>query len=332
MPWQSGATPCGEQIETIIQASGDFIDTFVAAGSGGLSVPVGLDFGPDGNLYVASSSTNSVLRYSGADGSFIDAFVPAGSGLSTPTGLVFGPDDDLFVCSLGGDKVLRFDGATGAPLGDFVTAGSGGLDAPRGLTFGPDGHLYVAEEVHDAVSRYDGATGAFLDVFVTAGSGGLDRANDVAFGPDGVLYVASLNNDQVLCYDGTTGTFLHAAPSDALDGPAWLTVGCPTATADAPGGAVPRAGLTVEPNAPNPFHGRTTVAFTLPVAGPARVTVVDLVGRAVARLLDADLPAGRHTVRWDGRLADGRVAPAGVYFLRVRSGGEVQGPKMLLLR
>jgi sugar lactone lactonase YvrE len=313
-------------------ATGAFVDIFVAAGSGGLNVPVGLDFGPDGSLYVASYSTSSVLRYDGVTGAFIDAFVPTGSGLNGPTGIVFGPDGNLYVCSREGDKVLYFDGTTGVPLGDFVTAGSGGLDAPRGLTFGPDGHLYVAEEVHDAVSRYDGTTGAFIDVFVAAGSGGLDRANDVAFGPDGMLYVASVNTDQVLCYDGASGAFVRALPGGVLDGPAWLAAGCPSASVDVPRGAIPRASLTVGPNVPNPFSPRTTVEFTLGKPGHTQVTVVDVAGRVLATLLDRPLPAGRHLVAWDGRLADGRAAVTGVYFLRVRSGGAVQGLKMVLLR
>src|SRR5437879_4558106 len=41
---------------------------FVPPGSGGLSSPRGLAFGPYGNLYVSSTSTNSVLRYDGETG------------------------------------------------------------------------------------------------------------------------------------------------------------------------------------------------------------------------------------------------------------------------
>jgi outer membrane protein assembly factor BamB len=326
------ASQNNDQVLRYNVATGAFVDIFVTAGSGGLDVPVGLDFGPDGNLYVASASGNSVLRYDGGTGAYIDTFVPNGSGLNIPTGILFGPDDNLYVCSHSSDKVLRFDGTTGATMGDFVAAGSGGLDSPRGLTFGPDGNLYVAEEINDSVRRYNGKTGAFIDIFVAGGSGGLDRANDVAFGPDGLLYVASFNNNKLLCFDGANGAFLYELPDSPLIGPAWLAVGCETSTTDVPVGPRPRAGLSIEPNVPNPFALQTTIGFTLPVAGHAQATVVNIAGRIVASLLDRDLPAGRHSVQWNGRDNDGRVVPAGVYFLRVRSGGAARGLTMLRMQ
>ncbi len=313
-------------------ATGEFMDTFVADGSGGLDIPVGLAFGPDGNLYVASYQTHEVLRYGGADGAFIDAFVPYGSGLNGPTGLVFGPDGDLYVCSFLGDKVLRFDGETAAPLGDFVTVRSGGLDAPRGLVFGPDGNLYVSEQYNDSVRRYDGTTGAFIDVFVPGGSGGLDRANDLVFGLDGMLYVAGYDNGSVLRYDGASGAFLDELPPDFLNGPNWVSVGCQAIPTAVPGPAPRRLDLQVEPAAPNPFNPRTTVVFTLAAPGHTTVRVLDVAGRVVATLLEADLPSGRHAVGWDGRTGAGPGAPSGIYFVSVRSGAARESAKVLLLR
>ena len=70
--------------------TGAFIDSFVAMGSGGLSSPRPLIFGPDGNLYVGDYGNGSVLRYNGKTGVFIDQFVTPGSGdLVGPTFLVF---------------------------------------------------------------------------------------------------------------------------------------------------------------------------------------------------------------------------------------------------
>jgi hypothetical protein len=107
---------------------------------------VGLVFGADGNLYVNSHLTNSVLRFDGNTGDPLPApgqsgadFIPAGSGgLMQPSGLVFGADGNLYVGahdpSAGHGAVLRYDATSGAPLpasgqdgAFFVPIDSGGL-------------------------------------------------------------------------------------------------------------------------------------------------------------------------------------------------------------
>src|SRR5262249_1256804 len=44
------------------------LETFVSAGSGGLSGPAGMAFASDGELFIASRKTNRVLRYDGSSG------------------------------------------------------------------------------------------------------------------------------------------------------------------------------------------------------------------------------------------------------------------------
>src|SRR5262245_53685093 len=55
-------------------ATGTNAGNFVAAGSGGLSIPVGVAWGPNGNLFVASYNNDSVRQYDGATGAFINVF------------------------------------------------------------------------------------------------------------------------------------------------------------------------------------------------------------------------------------------------------------------
>lgn len=70
--------------------NGAFISTF--AFGHGLAYPVGLTFGPDGNLYVSSAGTDRVLRFDRTTGAFIDDFVPHRSGgLRSPGDLLFMP-------------------------------------------------------------------------------------------------------------------------------------------------------------------------------------------------------------------------------------------------
>ena len=61
-------------------AAGKLVDVFVSPGSGGLSLTVGITFGPDGNLYTADALKGNILRFDGRTGAFIDAFVPTGRG------------------------------------------------------------------------------------------------------------------------------------------------------------------------------------------------------------------------------------------------------------
>jgi hypothetical protein len=79
------------QVSEYDGTTGAFVTAFVSPNSGGLSLPTGLVFGPNGNLFISSFLTNQVLEYNGSTGAFIDAFIPARSGgLNGPAFLTFG--------------------------------------------------------------------------------------------------------------------------------------------------------------------------------------------------------------------------------------------------
>jgi sugar lactone lactonase YvrE len=89
--------------------TGAFVQVFVSAGSGGLSDPVGLTFGPDGDLYVTSRGDDSIKRYDGATGAFVSSFVPSASGgLDDPFDLAFlgSPPPAVPSASLGAHGLL----------------------------------------------------------------------------------------------------------------------------------------------------------------------------------------------------------------------------------
>jgi sugar lactone lactonase YvrE len=166
-------------------------------------------------LLVSSGETDSVIRYDGTTGAFIDIFA-SGGGLDYPNGMSIGPDGNLYVGSAINNRVLRYDGTTGAFIDTFIAAGSGGLKEPDGIVFGPDGNLYVSSrETVDRVLRYDGATGAFLGAFTKRPIG---EPDGLTFGPDGNLYVSSDDTNEVLRFDGTTGAFIDTFVSAGAGG------------------------------------------------------------------------------------------------------------------
>jgi hypothetical protein len=80
-------------------------------------------------------------------------------------------------------------------------------------------------------------------------------------------------------------------------------------------------------NYPNPFNPATTIAFDVPRDGYVRLRVIDILGRAVATLVDEHVTAGRHSIEW--KRSD---AASGVYFYRMESGDFTAVMKMVLLK
>ena len=100
-----------------------------------LTMPGSLRVGPDGNVYVISTSgengvqTARILRFDSSTGKFLGGFYGNSDTGNAWTDLAFGPDGTLFVTDhhLG---VMRFNAQTGDFLGVFVPAGPGGPGTP----------------------------------------------------------------------------------------------------------------------------------------------------------------------------------------------------------
>ena len=100
----------------------------------------------------------------------------------------------------------------------------------------------------------------------------------------------------------------------------------PTAVGD--GGA---HALALSAPRPSPMRGAGVIAFSLPRAMSARLSILDLQGREVAVLAEGAMSAGPHTATWDGSTSRG-AAPAGLYFARLAAGGRVLSQRLVRLQ
>ena len=99
-----------------------------------------------------------------------------------------------------------------------------------------------------------------------------------------------------------------------------------------PAGVTPSAKIGLQAVRPNPSRGRTTIAFMLDHPGPVDLSVVDAAGRRVRALATAQfVGSGQQTVTWEGRDDDGRMAPAGVYWVRLRWSGGADSRRFIKL-
>lgn len=90
--------------------------------------------------------------------------------------------------------------------------------------------------------------------------------------------------------------------------------------------------FSLEQNYPNPFNPTTQIVFELRYSDRVELVIYDMMGRLINRLLNDELPAGQHTVEWDGLDDNGQRVSSGVYFYRLSNSAESTARKMVLLK
>ncbi|MBT3606036.1 MAG: T9SS type A sorting domain-containing protein, partial [Candidatus Latescibacteria bacterium] len=90
--------------------------------------------------------------------------------------------------------------------------------------------------------------------------------------------------------------------------------------------------FALEHNFPNPFNPETTLRYAIPDAGQVTLSIYNVLGQEVVRLVDAEQMPGFYAISWNGKNALGRTVASGVYLYRIQAGGFNQTHKMLLLK
>ncbi|MEX1275468.1 MAG: T9SS type A sorting domain-containing protein [Bacteroidota bacterium] len=84
--------------------------------------------------------------------------------------------------------------------------------------------------------------------------------------------------------------------------------------------------IALHQNFPNPFNPSTTLRFDLPRAGEVTMTIYNSLGMTVGAINKGLLPAGSHTI-----LFNGRNLASGVYFYRLQVDGAIKAIKKMMI-
>jgi hypothetical protein len=85
-------------------------------------------------------------------------------------------------------------------------------------------------------------------------------------------------------------------------------------------------------NYPNPFNPVTTLRYNLPKDQLVNITIFDIMGKQVNRLVNSQQLAGYRTVQWNATNDLGESLSAGVYLYSIEAGEFRQTKKMVLLK
>jgi outer membrane protein assembly factor BamB len=166
----------------------------------------------------------------------------------------------------------------------------------------------------------------------------------VYFGADdGILYCVDAESGDVL-WSFALGVPIRSSPAIAgnmlfvngSDGTLYAFVSTFIDVLGASGGGVPILRTRLVGNRPNPFNPWTAILFDVGPLGAApqasTLSIYDITGRLVRRLVDDALEPGRHRRRWDGRNDAGSAVASGVYLYELRVGESVFRNKLVLTR
>jgi hypothetical protein len=81
------------------------------------------------------------------------------------------------------------------------------------------------------------------------------------------------------------------------------------------------------PAYPNPFNPSTVLTYTLPQAAVVRLSIFNVLGQEVAKLVNGMENAGVHQISFDGASLSG-----GIYFCRIEAGSLTRMQKLVLLK
>ncbi|MEW6412118.1 MAG: C1 family peptidase [Candidatus Zixiibacteriota bacterium] len=85
-------------------------------------------------------------------------------------------------------------------------------------------------------------------------------------------------------------------------------------------------------NYPNPFNPSTIIEYSLTSRATVKLDVYNVLGQKIKTLVDATMPAGNHSVVWNGTDDSGNPVASGMYLYQIQAGVQTETRKMLLLK
>jgi hypothetical protein len=85
-------------------------------------------------------------------------------------------------------------------------------------------------------------------------------------------------------------------------------------------------------NFPNPFNPSTIINYRLNKAAFVRLSVYDITGREVSRLINQYQYVGEYKVKWDSNSNNGQKIASGIYIARLNVDNNSFSQKMLLTK
>ena len=242
---------------------------------------------------------------------------------AVPFGLSYNPYlDIIYLNGWTGGNIYTIDPYTGEMNFAFPTPGSSGSHSCAGGSFDNryPSYLWIAHEADEMLYLTD--TGyEWISVTPTSGTVLAENTFDVTIHFD------------TNCLFESTYTATIAIHNNSIDSLVTIpvTLHVTSVGIEDPTPQVPIE-FTLSQNYPNPFNPSTTISFDLPKESKVEISVYNIKGQKVKTMMNDILPAGNHSVVWNGKNDNNKSVSSGIYFYRITAGDFTDTKKCVILK
>ncbi len=227
----------------------------------------------------------------------------------SPTDLQFSlrsylPVDSLAIAVAFDDAALRVDSVTAAGR----AIGKLGFNIVPSQTLGL---TEIAIATDDHIAALPAGSGPIANVYMTVSNNAVEGE-----------YVV---NSTATVSDSTRFSF----PAHTQSGSVAVGAATPVYPVESP--IIPTE-FVLEQNYPNPFNATTSIPYGLAASGEVDVEVLNILGQRVRSIYAGYQRVGRYYATWDGSDDSGKEQGTGIYFVRLRAGGQSLISKIVLLK
>lgn len=185
-----------------------------------LAYPSQIAVDASGNVYIADTGNNRVLKETFSLGGYVESSIPT-SALASPTGVAIDGSGNLFIADTVNNRVLRETLADG----QFVesTVPTSALQNPAAVAADGNGNIYIADYGNNRVLMESPSSGSYSETVIPTSA--LSFPSGVAADASGNVYIADTYNSRVLKESLSSGSYTESTiPTSPLSYPFGVAV------------------------------------------------------------------------------------------------------------
>ncbi len=166
----------------------------LSTGSVGLNQPAGIAVDSDGNVFIADTAHNQIVKVTSTG--VASALVLSGlsTALSAPAGLALDDSGNLFIADTGNNRVVQVNGETAT----VVALGAVTLASPQGVATDFSGNLFISDTGNNRIVKLPAGGGAAAAWTITGLGTALNAPAGLATDTARNVYVADSGNNRIV--------------------------------------------------------------------------------------------------------------------------------------